>query len=75
MIIVTLWGPIGVLRIVFFRKLSDSPCSETCDVLLLTDIFEKLCVTCLAHYSLDSVHYYTAPGLAWDAALRMSRWN
>ena len=28
--------------------------------------------SCLAHYSLDDVHYYTAPGLAWDAALRMT---
>ena len=24
-------------------------------------------------YSLDPIHYYTTPGLAWDAALRMSR--
>ena len=24
-------------------------------------------------YSLDPLHYYTTPGLAWDAALRMSR--
>ena len=23
--------------------------------------------------SLDPLHYYTTPGLAWDAALRMSR--
>ena len=23
-------------------------------------------------YSLDPIHYYTIPGLAWDAALRMS---
>ena len=42
-----------------------------CDVLLLTDFFEKFRATCLAHYSLDAVHYYTAPGLARDAALRM----
>ena len=43
-----------------------------CDVLLRTDIFEKFRTTCLAHYSLDAVHYYTSPGLAWDAALRMT---
>ena len=42
------------------------------DVLLLTDFFEKFRTTCSAHYSLDAVHYYTAPGIAWDAALRMT---
>ena len=43
------------------------------DVLLLTDIFEKFRALCLAYYDLDAVHHYTAPGLAWDAALKMSR--
>ena len=41
-------------------------------MLHLTDLFEKFRATCLAHYSLDAVHYYTASGLAWDAALRMT---
>ena len=44
-----------------------------CDVLLLADLFEKFRPSCLAQYSHDAVHYYTAPGLAWDAALKMSR--
>ena len=43
------------------------------DVLLLADLFEKFRTTCLEYYSLDPVHYYTTSGLAWDAALRMSR--
>ena len=43
------------------------------DVLLLADFFEKFRKTCLEFYSLDPLHYYTTPGLAWDAALRMSR--
>ena len=42
------------------------------DVLLLADFFEKFRTICLEYYSLDPVHYYTNPGLAWDAALRMS---
>ena len=42
------------------------------DVLLLADFFEKFCRTCLEFYSLDPIHYYTTPGLACDAALRMS---
>ena len=43
-----------------------------CEVLLLADFFEKFRASYLAHYSLDTVHYYTAPGLAWDAALKMT---
>ena len=43
------------------------------DVLLLVDFFEKFRRTCLDFYSLDPQHYCTTPGLAWDAALRMSR--
>ena len=42
------------------------------DVLLLADFFEKFRVTSLEYYSLEPMHYYTTPGLAWDAALRMS---
>ena len=43
-----------------------------CDVLLLADFFEKFRASCLAHYSLDAVHYYIASGSAWDAALKMT---
>ena len=43
------------------------------DVMLLTVCFEKFRRTCLDFYNLDPLHYYTTPGLAWDAALRMSR--
>ena len=43
------------------------------DVLLLADFFEKFPKICLNYYSLDPLHYFTTPGLAWDAALRMSR--
>ena len=42
------------------------------DVVLLTDCFEKLRRTCLEFYSLDPLLYYTTPGLARDAALRIS---
>ena len=43
------------------------------DVLLPTDFYEKFRKTCLDFYNLDTLHYYTTPGLALDAALRMSR--
>ena len=45
------------------------------DVLLLADFFERFRCACLTDYGLDPLHYYTTPGLAWDAALKMSRVN
>ena len=45
------------------------------DVLLLADVFETFRKTCLRHYSLDPAHSYTAPGFAWQAALKMTGVN
>ena len=45
------------------------------DVLLLADVFEIFRKTCLKHYKLDPCHYYTAPGLAWDACLKETNQN
>ena len=45
------------------------------DVLLLADVFEKFRDICLINYGLDPVYYYTAPGLAWDAMLKMTGVN
>jgi hypothetical protein len=42
------------------------------DVILLADIFEAFRNLCLRHYKLDPCHYYTAPGMAWSAALKVS---
>ena len=42
------------------------------DVLLLADVFENFRKTCLDYYKLDPCHYYTAPGLSWDACLKMT---
>ena len=43
------------------------------DVLLPADVFENFRKTCLKHYKLDPCHYYTAPGLAWDACLKVTK--
>ena len=42
------------------------------DVLLLADVFENFRSTCLKYYGLDPCHYYSAPGLSWDALLKMT---
>ena len=47
------------------------------DVLLLTVVFETFRTVCQNKnsYGLDPVHYYTAPGLAWSAMLKMTKQN
>ena len=50
------------------------PYNDT-DVLLLADVFENFRDLCLKNYELDPVYYYTAPGLAWDACLKMTGIN
>ena len=43
------------------------------DVLLAADVFEKFIDTCLKYYNLDPCHYFSAPGLSWDAMLKMTK--
>ena len=43
------------------------------DVLLLADVFKEFRKVCEKHYELDPSHYYTTPGLAWDAMLKLTK--
>ena len=42
------------------------------DVLLLVDVFENFRKTCIQYYKLDPCHYFTSPGLSWNAMLKMT---
>ena len=44
-----------------------------CDVLLLADVFKNFREVCLTTYKLDPAHYYTSPGLSWDAMLKHTK--
>ena len=39
------------------------------DVLVLSDVFENFIKTCYQYHKLDPAHYYSAPGLSWNACL------
>ena len=43
------------------------------DVTLLADVFQTFRKTCMNTYKLDPLHYYTAPGLSWDALLKYTK--
>ena len=40
------------------------------DVALLADVFENFRNLCQEKYALDPAHYFTSPGLSWDALLK-----
>ena len=40
------------------------------NVCLLADVFENFRSICLEQYGLDLAHYFSSPGLSWDALLK-----
>ena len=42
------------------------------DILFLADAFKKFINTSLEYYGWYPCHYFSSPGLSWDAALKMT---
>ena len=42
------------------------------DVLFMADVFEKFIALCLKFYGADPCHYFSYPGLSWDAISKMT---
>jgi hypothetical protein len=62
-----IWNEFGLQNIRGYHDLYNKS-----DVLQLADVFENFRDLCIRNYDLDPAWYYTAPGLAWDAALKMT---
>ena len=45
------------------------------DVLVLADVFENFRKTDKEYYNLDPAHYFSCPGFAWDAMLKVTGIN
>ena len=43
------------------------------DMLLLADVFENFRNMCHEKYGLDPSHFYSAPGLTWQACLKKTQ--
>ena len=41
-----------------------------CDVLLLSEVFEKFRIAFSGYFRLDPGHYFSSSGLSWDAMLK-----
>ena len=42
-------------------------------MLILADVFETFRSTSIQHYGLDPAHYFSAPGMSWDALLKTTK--
>ena len=40
--------------------------------MFLADVSEKFIDTCLRFYRINTSHYFSSPGLSWDAMLKMT---
>ena len=64
----TVWKEFNIESMKDYHKLYNLS-----DVLLLADIFENFRSICMNHYALDQAWYFSAPGLAWDSTLKITK--
>ena len=64
----TVWKEVNIESMKDYHKLYN-----LADVLLLADIFENFRSICMNYYGLDQAWYLSAPDLAWDATLKMTK--
>ena len=64
----TVWKEFNIESMKDYHKLYNLS-----DVLLLADIFEKFRSICINHYGLDPAWYFSAPGVAWDATVKIAK--
>ena len=64
----TVWNEFNIETMKYYHNLYNLS-----DVLLLAEIFENFRYICMNHYRLDPAWYFSAPGLAWDAALKITK--
>ena len=64
----TVWKEFNIESMKYYHNLYNLS-----DVLLLADIFENFRNICINHYGLDPAWYFSAPRLAWDAALKITK--
>ena len=62
------WNAFGMKSLKDYQELYNKT-----DMLLLADVFENFRNICMSNYGLDPAHYYTSPGLAWDACLKITK--
>ena len=61
------WKEFNIETTTDYRKLY-----SLSDVLLLADICDNFRSICMNHYGLDPAWYFSAPGIAWDATLKIA---
>ena len=68
-----IWDKFDIKNIAIYKNYRDHYLKK--DVLLLGDVFEKFIDMCLKFYGLDTCHYFSSPGMSWDAMLKMTGVN
>ena len=64
----TVWKEFNIEAMKDYHKLYNLS-----DALLLADIFQNFKSICMNHYGKDPAWYFSAPGLAWDVTLKITK--